>query len=141
MDTLAFVRYIDTLMFSKWTANESITNLAVLGDSIIMTVAETIWYKGSCLFFVAFALLRFPQLVLYTRHSVHCVQLSLNNLNSISHVAKNHPSYPRATYTATMAANAPFPAANYPPMKPPFRRQKPMRVLALGMSRTGTLCR
>ncbi|BCS24050.1 sulfotransferase family protein [Aspergillus puulaauensis] len=38
-----------------------------------------------------------------------------------------------------MAANAPFPAADHPMMKPPFRRKKPMQVLALGMSRTGTL--
>ncbi|KAL4797612.1 hypothetical protein BDV19DRAFT_387042 [Aspergillus venezuelensis] len=38
-----------------------------------------------------------------------------------------------------MAANAPFPAHPYPRNKRPPKREKEMKVLCLGMSRTGTL--
>ncbi|KAE8333298.1 hypothetical protein BDV39DRAFT_199029 [Aspergillus sergii] len=36
-------------------------------------------------------------------------------------------------------ANIPFPTVPYPPMEPPAHREKKMKVLALGMSRTGTM--
>ncbi|KAE8402382.1 hypothetical protein BDV37DRAFT_272855 [Aspergillus pseudonomiae] len=36
-------------------------------------------------------------------------------------------------------ARIPFPIVPYPPMQPPAHRDKPMKVLALGMPRTGTL--
>ncbi|KAB8265413.1 hypothetical protein BDV32DRAFT_158931 [Aspergillus pseudonomiae] len=36
-------------------------------------------------------------------------------------------------------ARIPFPIVPYPPMQPPAHRDKPMKVLALGMSRTGTM--
>lgn len=37
-------------------------------------------------------------------------------------------------------ANIPFPTVPYPPMEPPAHCEKKMKVLALGMSRTGTMC-
>lgn len=37
-------------------------------------------------------------------------------------------------------ANIPFSTVPYPPMEPPAHREKKMKVLALGMSRTGTMC-
>ncbi|PIG90071.1 NAD dependent epimerase/dehydratase [Aspergillus arachidicola] len=36
-------------------------------------------------------------------------------------------------------ANIPFPTVPYPSMEPPAHREKKMKVLALGMSRTGTM--
>ncbi|KAE8422537.1 hypothetical protein BDV36DRAFT_223310 [Aspergillus pseudocaelatus] len=36
-------------------------------------------------------------------------------------------------------ANVPFRTVPYPPMEPPAHREKKMKVLALGMSRTGTM--
>ncbi|KOC14436.1 hypothetical protein AFLA70_270g001851 [Aspergillus flavus AF70] len=36
--------------------------------------------------------------------------------------------------------NIPFPTVPYPRMEPPAHREKKMKVLALGMSRTGTMC-